>query len=85
MLDKFPDQRYNRLDNQLIIQFIVRRNPHKRDSAILVHDDCGNRGKIPNNKSQTQHIFRNVPGHIPDTPNNRSLLENTTTSKIIWV
>ena len=51
------------------------------DSSILVHNKCGNNGKIPNNKSQTNHIFRNAPGHIPDTPNNRSLLENTTTSK----
>ena len=29
-LDKQPNQRYNNLNNQLIIQFIVRRKPHKK-------------------------------------------------------
>ena len=32
--------------------------------------------KIPNNDSTTGHIFRNAEGHIPDTPENRNLLED---------
>ena len=52
-LDKRPNQRYNNLNNQLIIQFIVRRKPHEKGwkwpqhyalnrecTSILVHSLC---------------------------------------------
>ena len=34
------------------------------------------RHKIPYNDSTISHIFREAEGHIPDTPENRALLEN---------
>ena len=37
-----------------------------------------NEGKLPTNDSQLKHIFRDKNGHLPDTPQNRSLLEHTT-------
>ena len=33
------------------------------------------KNKIPDNDSTTGHIFRDAEGHIPDTPENRALLE----------
>lgn len=30
--------------------------------------------KLPPNDSQLKHIFRNAEGHLPDTPENRSLV-----------
>ena len=34
------------------------------------------KNKIPDNDSTTGHIFRDAEGHIPDTPENRALLED---------
>ena len=34
------------------------------------------RVSLPKDKSQLSHIFGNRPGHLPDTPENRALLEN---------
>lgn len=34
------------------------------------------KSKFPANESQTKHIFRNAEGHIPDTPENRALLQS---------
>ena len=33
------------------------------------------KNKLPSNDSQLKHIFRNKPGHISDTPENRKMLE----------
>ena len=39
-------------------------------------DSDSKKNKIPNNDSTTGHIFRDAEGHIPDTPENRALLED---------
>ena len=39
-------------------------------------DSDSKKNKIPNNDSTTGHIFRDAEGHIPDTPENRVLLED---------
>jgi filamentous hemagglutinin len=40
------------------------------DLGILVHNaNCA----FPSNDSQIKHIFRNKPGHLPDTPEHRKL------------
>ena len=31
---------------------------------------------LPSNDSQLKHIFRNASGHLPDTPENRELIES---------
>jgi len=41
----------------------------------------GGINRIPNNDSQINHIFQNKEGHLPDTPGNRRLLENTANNK----
>ena len=38
-------------------------------------DSDSKKNKIPDNDSTTGHIFRDAKGHIPDTPENRELLE----------
>lgn len=39
-------------------------------------DSDSKKNKIPDNDSTTGHIFRDAEGHIPDTPENRALLED---------
>lgn len=34
------------------------------------------RAKLPENEAQLRHIFRDAPGHVPDTPANRQLLQS---------
>lgn len=36
---------------------------------------------LPNNDSQLKHIFGNRPGHLPDTPANRKMLEDLARDK----
>ncbi|MBC8537261.1 hypothetical protein, partial [Feifania hominis] len=44
--------------------------------GIMNGESSRKANKIPNNNSTTGHIFRDAVGHIPDTPENRALLED---------
>jgi RHS repeat-associated protein len=37
--------------------------------------------KIPENPARVNHIFRNTPGHLPDTPANRAMLQRLANDK----
>lgn len=70
-------------------------NNYKSSNLIYVHktyfyDDFLNKGMgsaggqknvLPKNDSQIKHIFREKSGHIPDTPDNRKLLEELANKK----
>jgi hypothetical protein len=46
--------------------------PSSLDDAVI----GGGSNKLPTNDSQLKHIFRNAEGHLPDTLDNRSLIES---------
>lgn len=44
------------------------------DKIENVPDELKEKIKLPQNESQIKHIFREAPGHLPDTPENRKLI-----------
>ena len=45
------------------------------DNANNIPDELRTKIKLPSNDAQLKHIFRNKEGHLPDTFENRRLLE----------
>lgn len=45
------------------------------DNAKNIPEELQTRIKLPANDAQLKHILRNAEGHLPDTPENRRLLE----------
>lgn len=60
-------------------QYLIHQIPQIPNDLIYEkgggHAFGGN--QFPKNDSQIKHIFRNKKGHIPDTPKNRDLLQET--------
>lgn len=44
------------------------------DNADNIPDELKEKVKLPKNDSQLKHIFRDSPGHLLDTPENRKML-----------
>ncbi|MDO4939935.1 MAG: hypothetical protein Q4E54_08270 [Lachnospiraceae bacterium] len=40
--------------------------------------------RLPDNESQTKHIFGKRDGHVPDTPENRKMLEDLANNKELY-
>jgi hypothetical protein len=47
------------------------------DGTMGMDVEGAGKAKLPTNDSQLKHIFREADGHLPDTPINRTLVENT--------
>lgn len=45
------------------------------DNAKNIPEELQTKIKLPVNDAQLKHILRNAEGHLPDTPENRRLLE----------
>jgi len=45
------------------------------DTVGNIPEELQTKIKLPSNDSQLKHIFRKANGHLPDTPENKKLLE----------
>ena len=48
----------------------------ENEASISPENSQNNTISLPENNSQLEHIFGNRPGHVPDTAENRRMLEN---------
>ena len=46
------------------------------DNPDNIPDELKGKIKLPDNDSQIKHIFRDEDGHLPDTSENRKLIQN---------
>ena len=51
------------------------------DNPDNIPDELKQKVKLPDNDAQLKHIFRDAEGHLPDSPENRKLLQELANDK----
>ncbi|MDO4962039.1 MAG: hypothetical protein Q4E57_09390 [Eubacteriales bacterium] len=51
------------------------------DNVENIPDELKGKVKLPPNDSQLKHIFRDEEGHLPDTPENRKMVQELANDK----